>query len=61
MHDPTTDYVLDLWRRGLPAVDSGDLSLVDRELDWVIKCKLLDRYARSTACRGVRPGSPSST
>jgi len=36
--------VLDLWERGLRAVDTGDLSLVDRELDWVIKHRLIERY-----------------
>jgi proteasome accessory factor A len=35
---------LDLWERGLKAVESGDLSLVEREIDWVIKWKLIDRY-----------------
>ncbi|HET9249332.1 MAG TPA: Pup--protein ligase, partial [Actinomycetota bacterium] len=36
--------VLDLWERGLRAIDTGDLSLVDRELDWVIKHRLIERY-----------------
>jgi proteasome accessory factor A len=36
--------VLDLWERGLRAVDTGDLSLVDREIDWVIKHRLIERY-----------------
>ena len=35
---------LDLWERGLKAIESEDLGLVDRELDWVIKWKLIDRY-----------------
>jgi proteasome accessory factor A len=41
---PTDKRVLDLWERGLRAVREGDLSLVDRELDWVIKLRLLERY-----------------
>jgi proteasome accessory factor A len=41
---PTTKQVLDLWERGLRALSSGDLSLVDRELDWVIKLRLIERY-----------------
>ncbi|MFP5335480.1 MAG: Pup--protein ligase [Actinomycetes bacterium] len=41
---PTTKRVLDLWERGLRAVRDGDLSLVDRELDWVIKHRLVERY-----------------
>ncbi len=44
--DPVTDRILDLWRRTLLAVESGDLSTVDTEIDWVIKKKLLDRYAQ---------------
>jgi len=36
--------VLDLWERSLKAVETGDLGLVDRELDWVIKQQLLERY-----------------
>jgi proteasome accessory factor A len=35
---------LDLWERGLRALRTGDLSLVDRELDWVIKHRLIERY-----------------
>ncbi|MGH3504974.1 MAG: Pup--protein ligase [Nocardioidaceae bacterium] len=42
--DPLINRVLELWERTLKAVDSGDLSLVDREIDWVIKFKLLDHY-----------------
>ena len=41
---PTIKQVLDLWERGLRAVQSQDLSLVDRELDWVIKLRLIERY-----------------
>ncbi|MCB2175122.1 MAG: Pup--protein ligase [Actinomycetales bacterium] len=36
--------VLDLWRRGLEAVRSGNLAAVERELDWVIKLRLVQRY-----------------
>jgi proteasome accessory factor A len=41
---PVIKQTLDLWERGLRAVRSGDLSSVDRELDWVIKWRLIDRY-----------------
>src|SRR3569623_1506235 len=34
--DETSTRVLELWERTLKAVDTGDLSLVDREIDWVI-------------------------
>lgn len=41
---PEVKAVLDLWERGLRALRTGDLSLVDRELDWVIKYRLIERY-----------------
>ncbi len=40
----TTERVLDLWERTLKAVDSDDWGLIEREIDWVIKWKLIDRY-----------------
>ncbi|HEY3873252.1 MAG TPA: Pup--protein ligase [Actinocrinis sp.] len=36
--------VLDLWERTLDAIDDGDLSKVEREIDWVIKYRLIQRY-----------------
>jgi proteasome accessory factor A len=36
--------MLELWGRVLKAVDSGDLSLIDREIDWAIKLSLIERY-----------------
>jgi proteasome accessory factor A len=36
--------VLELWERGLRALRTGDLTLVERELDWVIKLRLIERY-----------------
>ena len=42
--DPVMDRVVDLWGRTLDAVESGDFSDVDTEIDWVIKRKLLQRY-----------------
>ncbi len=41
---PVIKQTLELWERGLRALRSGDLSLVDRELDWVIKLRILERY-----------------
>jgi len=38
------DKILDLWERTLSAVSSGDLDLISREIDWVIKYKLIERY-----------------
>ncbi|MEE6280819.1 Pup--protein ligase [Georgenia sunbinii] len=54
--DATQQQVLELWERGLRALRSGDLSLVDRELDWAIKLRLIDRYrsARPMALDDVR-------
>lgn len=43
-------YVVDLWGRGLDAVESGDWSTIETELDWAVKHKLLGSYlARSGA------------
>jgi len=42
--DETVKRVLDLWGRTLTAIETGDLSLVDREIDWVIKRRLVERY-----------------
>ncbi|KHL11152.1 proteasome accessory factor A [Mumia flava] len=42
--DPTSQRALELWERTLKAVESEDLSLVEREIDWVIKYTLLERY-----------------
>ncbi|MBU4213883.1 MAG: Pup--protein ligase [Actinobacteria bacterium] len=41
---PQVKAVLELWERGLRAIRTGDLSLVERELDWVIKLKMIERY-----------------
>ncbi|RYV52680.1 Pup--protein ligase [Pengzhenrongella frigida] len=41
---PAIKQVVDLWERGLVALRTGDLSLVDRELDWVIKWRIISRY-----------------
>jgi proteasome accessory factor A len=42
--DPITDRVLDLWGRTLEAVSTGDLSLIDRDIDWATKYQLVERY-----------------
>ena len=39
-----TKRVLDLWERTLAAVSTGDLDLVGREIDWVVKYQLIQRY-----------------
>jgi proteasome accessory factor A len=42
--DATAERVLDLWERTIKAVDGGDLGLVEREIDWVTKYQLIERY-----------------
>ncbi len=44
LQTPLIERTLDLWERSLKAVESGDLSLVEREIDWVTKYTLIDRY-----------------
>ncbi len=41
---PEVKRVLDLWERALRALRTDDLSLVDRELDWAIKYRMIERY-----------------
>ena len=49
-HHHRVDYALDLWQRTLDAIETGDYSSIDTEIDWAIKKKLLDAYiARSNA------------
>jgi proteasome accessory factor A len=42
--DPLTDRVMELWDRALGAVERQDLGVIDREIDWAIKHRLLERY-----------------
>ncbi|MBG6226036.1 proteasome accessory factor A [Arthrobacter sp. CAN_A2] len=47
-HNQHVPAVLDLWERALDAVETGNTAHIDREVDWAIKKKLIDRYlARS--------------
>jgi proteasome accessory factor A len=43
--EPQHKQVLDLWQRSLEAVETQNLSLVETEIDWVIKYRLIERYA----------------
>jgi proteasome accessory factor A len=36
--------VLDLWERTLDAIEAEDLAKIEREIDWVIKYRLIQRY-----------------
>ncbi len=40
----TSKRVVELWGRVLDAVESGNLDPVSREIDWVSKLKLIERY-----------------
>ncbi len=42
--DPTTARVLELWERTIRAISTGDHDLVAREIDWVAKYQLIERY-----------------
>lgn len=55
VRDATTQRAMDLWERTLKAVGSEDLGLVEREIDWVIKYRLLERYRLR---RGLSWGDP---
>jgi proteasome accessory factor A len=41
---PVTRRILDLWQRVLTAVETGDLASVGREIDWVAKYQMIERY-----------------
>jgi proteasome accessory factor A len=42
--DPVVNRVIELWGRTLDAVEQEDLSRIDREIDWAIKHRLVERY-----------------
>jgi proteasome accessory factor A len=42
--DLSAKRVLELWGRTLDAVESQNLSLIDREIDWATKLKLIEQY-----------------
>jgi len=46
VHEPDAEIaaVVDLWGRALEAIETGDLSGVETEIDWMIKRRLLRRY-----------------
>ena len=49
--DKLTTRMLDLWDRALDAVESGDYSSIDTELDWAIKKRLIDRFVERSGAR----------
>jgi proteasome accessory factor A len=42
--DPVSMRVLDMWERALGAIETGNLDLIAREVDWVTKYQLIERY-----------------
>ncbi len=42
--DPVTARVLELWQRTVVAIEAGDLDSIAREVDWVTKYQLIERY-----------------
>jgi proteasome accessory factor A len=42
--DAVSGRVLEMWRRVLGAVEAGNLDVIAREIDWVIKYQLIERY-----------------
>jgi proteasome accessory factor A len=42
--DPVSRRVLELWERTLDAIETGNLDTIAREIDWVIKYRLIERY-----------------
>jgi len=42
--DPIAKRVLLLWERAVRAIETGNLDLVAREIDWVTKYQLIERY-----------------
>jgi proteasome accessory factor A len=52
---PTDAAVLDLWRRAVGALRSGNLAQIERELDWAIKKRLIERYRERTGASLLDP------
>ena len=53
--DAVTTQVVELWQRTLTAIETDRLDLLETEVDWVVKHRLLDAYAAS---RGVGMEDP---
>src|SRR5712664_2048239 len=39
-----SERVLEMWERAIRAVETGDLDLIARDIDWVTKYQLIERY-----------------
>ena len=53
--DAASGRVLALWDRVLDSVETGNLDAIAREIDWVAKCQLIERYR---AAHGLPLSSP---
>jgi proteasome accessory factor A len=42
--DAVSKRVLEMWERALGAIETGNLDLIAREIDWVTKYQLIERY-----------------
>jgi proteasome accessory factor A len=42
--DPVTGRALEMWQRVLGAIETGNLDTIAREIDWVTKYQLIERY-----------------
>jgi proteasome accessory factor A len=42
--DPITWRVIEMWERALTAIEDGNLDKIAREIDWVTKYQLIERY-----------------
>jgi proteasome accessory factor A len=54
-NDPVSQRVVELWGKVLDAVEAQDLSKIDREIDWAVKHRLIERYQ---AKHGLELSSP---
>lgn len=46
INDSITRRTMDLWERTLKAVEAQSFGLIDKEIDWVIKRKFIERYMK---------------
>jgi len=53
--DAVSKRVLDMWERALSAIETGNLDMIAREIDWVTKYQLIERYR---AKHGLALSSP---
>ena len=60
-HNAHVPLILDLSERTLDAIESGDTSKIDTEVDWAIKKKSWTTTAPGITSASTRPGSPSWT